>query len=62
LIKKLFFIFKIFLLYQLSISACPADLQKDIINKLTSTQTLTLDFKQKISDKEEIGNCFKFGL
>jgi len=58
LIKKLFFIFKIFLLYQLSISVCLADLQKDIINKLTSTQTLTFDFKQKISDKEEIGNCF----
>ena len=56
--KKLFFIFKIFFLYQLSISICLADLQKDIINKLTATQTLTFDFKQKISDREEIGNCF----
>ena len=56
--KKLFFIFKIFFLYQLSISICLADLQKDIINKLTATKTLTFDFKQKISDKEEIGNCF----
>ena len=56
--KKLFFIFKIFFLYQLSISICLADLQKDIINKLTATKTLTFDFKQKISDKEERGNCF----
>ena len=39
-------------------SICLADLQKDIINKLTATQTLTFNFKQKISDKEEIGNCF----
>ena len=56
--KKLYFFFKIFFLYQLSISICLADLQKDIINKLTSIQTLTFDFKQKISDREEIGNCF----
>ena len=58
MIKKLFFLLKIFFLYQLSISICFADLQKDIINKLTATQTLTFNFKQKISDKEEIGNCF----
>ena len=63
MIKKLFFLFKIFFLYQLSISICLADLQKDIINKLTAIQTLTFDFKQKISNKEEIGNCFiKFPL
>ena len=35
-----------------------ADLQKNLINKLTSTQTLSFDFMQKISDKEEVGNCF----
>ena len=35
-----------------------ADLQKNLINKLTATKTLSFDFKQKISDKEEIGNCF----
>ena len=58
MIKKIFFIFKIFFLYQLSISICLADLQKNIINKLTATRTLTFDFKQKISDKEEMGNCF----
>ena len=42
----------------LSINIVLADLQKNLINKLTATQTLTFDFKQKIADKEEIGNCF----
>ena len=42
----------------LSISTSLADLQKNLINKLTATKTLSFDFKQKISDKEEIGNCF----
>ena len=58
MIKKLFFIFKIFFLYLISINIVLADLQKNLINKLTATQTLTFDFKQKIADKEEIGNCF----
>jgi len=35
-----------------------ADLQTNIINKLTSTKTLSFDFKQKIAEKEEIGKCF----
>jgi outer membrane lipoprotein-sorting protein len=58
LIKKILFFIKIFLLFFLSIDIAFADLQKDLINKLTSTQTLTFDFKQKIADKEEVGNCF----
>ncbi len=58
MIKKLLFFIKILFLYQLSISICLADLQKNIINKLTATQTLTFDFKQKISDNEENGICF----
>ena len=41
-----------------STSVSVADLQKNLINKLTATKTLSFDFKQKISDKEEIGNCF----
>ena len=56
--KKLFFLLKILFIYQLSTSICFADLQKNIINKLTATQTLTFDFKQKISDSEENGICF----
>ena len=56
--KKIFFLLKIFFLFSLSINIVLADLQKNLINKLTETQTLTFDFKQKIADKEEIGNCF----
>jgi len=58
LIKKLLFILKILFLYQLLISICFADIQKNIINKLTITNTLSFNFKQKISDKKEEGNCF----
>ena len=58
MIKKLFFLLKIFFLFLLSINIALADLQKNLINKLITTETLIFDFKQKISDKEEIGNCF----
>ena len=58
LIKKLFFLFNIFFIYLFSVNISIADLQTNLINKLTATQTLSFDFKQKISDKEEIGSCF----
>ena len=58
MIKKLFFLFNIFFIYLFSIGISTADLQTNLINKLTATQTLSFDFKQKISDKEEIGHCF----
>jgi outer membrane lipoprotein-sorting protein len=58
LIKKLFFLLNIFFIYLFSASVSLADLQKNLINKLTATKTLSFDFKQKISDKEETGNCF----
>ena len=58
MIKKLFFLLKIFFLFLLSINIALADLQKKLINKLITTETLIFDFKQKISVKEEIGNCF----
>ena len=56
--KRIFFLLKIFFLFLLSINIVLADLQKNLINKLAATQTLTFDFKQKIADKEEVGNCF----
>ena len=58
MIKKLFFLFNIFFIDLFLISIAFADLQKNLINKLTATQTLSFNFKQKIADKEEIGNCF----
>ena len=56
--KKIFFLLKIFFLFLLSTNIALADLQKNLINKLTGIQTLTFDFKQKIANKKEIGNCF----
>ena len=56
--KKIFLFLKVFSLFLLTTNVTLADLQKNLINKLTATQTLTFDFKQKIADKEEIGNCF----
>ena len=58
MIKKKLFIFHILFIYLIFITAAFADLQKKLINKLTLTKTLSFDFKQKISDKEEVGICF----
>ena len=58
MIKKLFFLLNILFIYLFSVNVSLADLQKNLINKLTATKTLSFDFKQKISDKEEMGNCF----
>ena len=58
MIKKLFFLLNIFFIYFFSVNASLADLQKKIINKLTATKTLSFNFEQKISGKEEVGNCF----
>ena len=57
-IKKKLFLFHIFFIYSLSITVVFADLQKKLINKLALTKTLSFNFKQKISEKEEVGNCF----
>jgi outer membrane lipoprotein-sorting protein len=51
-------IFKIILIFFTSINIAFADLQKEIINKLEETKTLSFDFNQKISEKEESGKCF----
>ena len=58
MIKKLIFPFKIFFIYFLFVNLSFADLQKELINKITATKTLSFNFVQKIEEKEEIGNCF----
>jgi outer membrane lipoprotein-sorting protein len=58
LIKKLFFFTYIYFIYLFSASIAFADLQKNLINKITATKTLSFNFKQKIADKEENGVCF----
>ena len=58
MIKKLILLFKILCIYLFSVNVSFADLQKNLINKLTATKTLSFNFKQKIAEKEEVGNCF----
>ena len=58
MVKKLFFFFNIIIIYLLSINISTANLQKNIIDKLVATKTLSFNFKQKIADKEETGICF----
>ena len=58
MVKKLFFFLNIVTIYLFSIGISSANLQKKIIDKLVTTKTLSFNFKQKISNKEEIGICF----
>ena len=57
MIKKIIFLFQIFVIYFLSINISFADLQTNLINKITATKTLSFNFKQKIAEKEEMGSC-----
>ena len=57
-IKKLFLFLYIFFIYFSFVDISLADLQKKLINKLIATKTLSFNFKQIISDKEEMGSCF----
>ena len=57
MIKKIIFIFQIFVIYFLSINISFSDLQTNLINKITATKTLSFNFKQKIAEKEEVGSC-----
>ena len=57
MIKKIIFLFQIFVIYFLSINISFADLQTNLINKITATKTLSFNFKQKIAENEEVGSC-----
>ena len=56
--KKLIFLFQIIFIYILFLSISFADLQKNLINKITATRTLSFNFKQNIAEKVEFGNCY----
>jgi len=58
LIKKLIIFFQILFIYLFTLNISFADLQKELINKVSATKTLSFNFKQKIAKKEETGNCF----
>jgi len=57
LINKAYFFFKIIFIYCFLSVTVFANIKQSLINKLTSTKTLSFNFEQKISDKKEIGNC-----
>jgi len=57
-LEKKKILLNIFFIYLVSTNISLADIQKDLINKLTSTKTLSFDFKQIISDQEEVGSCY----
>ncbi len=56
--KKLIFLFQTILIYIIFVSISFADLQKNLINKITATKTLSFNFKQKIAEKVELGSCY----
>ena len=55
--KIIIFTFKCIVVFSLTLNNSLADLQKDLINKITATKTLSFNFIQKIEEKEEIGQC-----
>ena len=57
MVNKIIFFLKTFIIYLLFINISSANLQEKLINKITTTETLSFNFNQKIAEKEEIGNC-----
>jgi len=55
--KKIDFIFYFLILIFFSFEAS-ASLENDLIKKFVSTNTLSFNFTQKISEEEETGRCF----
>ena len=63
LTKKLILLFKIFLFYLFFTNIARSDIQELLVNDLEATRTLSFNFKQKIAEKEEEGNCYiKYSL
>ena len=56
--KKSYLIFQILFLYFICTGISFPDFKEKLVDKLEETETLSFDFKQKISEKEEMGNCF----
>ena len=56
--RKLILSFNAFIIFFTITNITFANLQENLVNKLISTNTLTFDFKQTISEKEEVGNCY----
>jgi outer membrane lipoprotein-sorting protein len=55
--KKIIFFVKFFLIYFFFTNISYSDIKENIIKKISETSTLSFTFKQRIAEKEEIGNC-----
>ena len=63
LIKKIAFSLQILFIILATTNISFANFQKNLLNKIAATKTLSFDFKQKIAENEENGNCFiKYSL
>ena len=56
--RKLIIFFNTFIIFFIITNIAFANIQENLINKLISTKTLTFNFKQTISEKEETGDCY----
>ena len=56
--KKIFFLSKTFIFFLFFVNISHANLKKNLIDSLSSTNTLTFNFKQIIGQKKEEGICF----
>jgi len=56
--RKLIISFNTFIIFFTITNITFANTQENLINKLISTKTLTFNFKQTISEKEETGDCY----
>jgi len=56
--RKLLLAFSTFLIFFSITNISFANTQENLINNLISTKTLTFNFKQTISEKEETGDCY----
>ena len=57
MLKKIFVLQIFFAIIGLPSNIALADIEKNIINTLTSIQTLSFNFTQIIDQKQEVGNC-----
>lgn len=56
--KKKILISIVFFVFFFPISLAHAELKEKLINNIKNTQTLFFNFKQKISENVEVGNCY----
>ena len=55
--KKYLLLVEIILIFFISLNFAHAEIKDKLIKKIEDTQTLAFEFKQKIADKIETGNC-----